>query len=221
METINQLRADIVAAGVELLKKGLVAGTWGNISARCSQTGLVAITPSGRSYTTLTPDDIIILDKCGNIHEGRWTPSTELPLHLAVYKARPDVQAVVHTHSIFASACAVARKAIPPILEELVQVVGGAVEVAAYAAPGTECLAQNAVAALGRKNAVLLANHGDIGCGQSLREAMLACELVEKAAQIYIYANQLGGAAILSEADVADMHEFYRAHYSRRQEGKE
>ncbi len=221
METINQLRADVVAAGVELLEKGLVAGTWGNISVRCSKSRLVAVSPSGRSYTTLTTDDIIIVDEHGTVVEGRWKPSTELPLHLAVYKARPDVRAVVHTHSIFASACAVARKAIPPILEDLVQVVGGAVEVAEYATPGTERLAHNAVVALEGKNAVLLANHGVIGCGQSLREAMLACELVEKAGQIYIYANQLGGVTALSEADVAALHEFYRDHYSKRQEGNE
>ena len=218
MNTIYRLRNQIVATGLELLDKGLIAGTWGNISGRCYQSELVAITPSGRNYRTIRPEDIVIVGYDGRIKEGNEIPSSELPLHLAIYKARPDVEAVVHTHSVFASACSVARKTIPPIIEDLIQVAGGTVEVAEYALPGTAQLAVNTVDALGTKNAVLLANHGVIGCGQSLCDALLACELVEKAAQIYVYANQLGGAVVLSDEDVAVMHTFYQQYYRKRKE---
>jgi len=141
-------------------------------------------------------------------------------LHLAIYKARANVQAIIHTHSVFASACAVAHKNIPPIIEDLVQVVGGGVEVADYALPVTDMLAENIVVALGEKNAVLMANHGVVGCGQSLAEGLMVCELEKKAAQIYIYANQIGGAKVLSDEDVAVMHEFYVEYYRKRQQGR-
>jgi len=219
LEMINQLKNDILQTGFKLVDKNLVAGTWGNISARTACNRLIAITPSGRDYRELQSDDIVLVDYNGKVIEGRLVPSSELPLHSAIYQARSDVKAIVHTHSVFASACAVARKPIPPIIEDLVQLAGGAIEVAAYALPGTKELADNAVQALGSRNAVLLANHGVIGCGQSLTEAFTACELVEKAAQIFIYANQLGGAVVLSEEDVACMHTFYLEQYRNRQGG--
>lgn len=215
-----KVKAEVLAVGCAMLDKGLIAGTWGNISARIPGTQLIAVTPSGRGYRELTPADIVVVDEMGVVIEGGLKPSSELPLHLAIYQARSDVQAIVHTHSVFASACAVAHKAIPPIIEDLVQLVGGGVDVATYALPGTKILAQHVVAALGIKNAVLMANHGVVGCGQSLNEAMMACELVEKAAQIFIYANQIGGAQVLSDEDIKVMHDFYVTYYQKRQQGR-
>lgn len=220
MNHTETIRTEILSVGCAMLDKGLVAGTWGNISARIPGTSLIAITPSGKGYREITSNDIVIVDVTGRIIEGIFKPSSELPLHLAIYKARADVQAIVHTHSVFASACAVAHQNIPPIIEDLVQLVGGGVEVADYALPGTDKLAENIVVSLGEKNAVLMANHGVVGCGQSLTEGMMACELVEKAAQIYIYANQIGGAKVLSAEDVAVMHEFYVEYYRERQQGR-
>ena len=220
MRTIEDYRRDILAAAGMLLAKGLVAGTWGNISMRLANNELVAVTPSGRSYDTLRPEDIVIVDYSGQVREGRWKPSSELPLHLAIYDTRPDIHAIVHTHSVYASACAVARKAIPPIIEDLIQLNGGAVDVAEYALPGTATLAEAAVMALADKQVVLLANHGDVCCGHTLSEAMTASELVEKAAQIFIHANQLGGAVILGHEDIAVMRDFYLSRYRSRQEGK-
>lgn len=213
------IRAEIVAAGRHLIAKGLVAGTWGNVSVRIPGAPQVLITPSGRDYESLTPAELVAVDLEGRALSGG-VPSSETPLHLAIYRQRPDVQAIVHTHSLFASACAVAHRSIPPVIEDLVQLVGGEVEVAAYALPGTAELGQSAVAALGDKQAVLLANHGAVGCGTRLGEAMLACELVEKAAQIYLYANMLGGAKLLSGEDVALMRRFYLENYRQRQRGE-
>lgn len=220
MNCTAKIKAEVLHIGHTLLDKGLVAGTWGNISARIPGTPLVAVTPSGKNYHGITVDDIVIVDITGVVIEGEFKPSSELPLHLAVYQSRIDIQAIVHTHSVFASACAVAQKSIPPIIEDLVQLTGGSVDVASYALPGTDLLAQNVVRALGNKNAVLMANHGVVGCGQTLGEAMMACELVEKAAQIYIYANQIGGAQILRNDDIDVMHNFYIEYYSQRQQGR-
>lgn len=214
-------RRAIVQTGLHMVQAGLVEGTWGNISVRLPAGNLLAITPSGREYATLQPQDIAIVDMQGRMLEGRYKPSSELPLHLAIYQRRPDVAAVIHTHSPYATACAAARRCVPPVVEDMAQVVGGAVEVAPYALPGTVELAHGAVAVLAQKYAVLLANHGLIGVGQTLGEAFTVCKLVEKAAQVFIYAQLLGGASVLSDGDVATMHEYYLRCYRLNQWGKE
>lgn len=221
LDSFSKAKLEVIESGRKLLDNGLVAGTWGNISARIEGSDQIVVTPSGRDYLSLSEADIIVTDLFGNVVEGKLKPSSELPMHLAIYRARQDIRAIIHTHSIFASSCAVARKPIPPIIEDLVQLAGGRIEVADYALPGTIELAQNVVNSLGDKSAVLLANHGVVCCGQNIHEAMLGCELVEKAAQIYIYASQLGGPVLLSDEDIKVMHNFYLEHYRRRQEGCE
>lgn len=218
MVKYKAVQEEIVAMGHKLIERGLVVGTWGNISCRAAE-GVIAVTPSGRDYLSLKAKDIVLVNLSGRVLEGELAPSSELPLHLATYLNRPEVHGIVHTHSLFASACAVARREIPPIIEDMIQVVGGSVDVAPYALPGTDELAAGAVKTMGRKNAVLLANHGVIGCGTTLSEALLACELVEKSAQILVYAQSLGGAVPLSDDDVASMHQFYEQHYRLRQGG--
>nr|WP_320145736.1 class II aldolase/adducin family protein [uncultured Anaeromusa sp.] len=207
----------LVLAGQTLLAKGLVAGTWGNLSLRVAE-NQVAVTPSGRDYDTMTSKDIVVVDLSGKtVHQASdRNASSETPLHLAIYRQRPDIMAIVHTHSVHASACAVAHKPIPPVIEDVVQLAGGEIPLAPYALPGTQELAAQAAATLGSKQAVLLANHGVVCCGTTLAEAMTAAELVEKAAQIYLYANLLGGAKALSDEDVSIMHEFYVSHYRKR-----
>ncbi len=221
MDKLAAVRAEVVRTGLAMLDRRLVAGTWGNVSLRVPGAGQVAVTPSGRDYRSLRTADIVVVDLQGNRVAGTLPPSSELPLHLAIYAARPDIGAIVHTHSVFASACAAARRPLPPVIEDLVQLAGGPVEVAEYALPGTAELANNAVAALADRQAVLLANHGAVGCGRTAAEALLACELVEKGAQIYLYAGLLGGAQILDSEDVAAMRRFFVEHYRRRQEGAE
>ncbi len=212
MQSIEDLKQSVVWAGKQMTERRLVAGTWGNISIRNDAGTRILITPSGRPYNELTSADIVVIAKEGTILEGT-RPSSELPLHLAIYKARPDICAIVHTHSLYATACAVAGASIPPCLEELVQAVGGGVDVAQYALPGTTELAQNAVTALKNKTAALLSNHGAIACGPTLREALLVAELVEKAAQIHTIACQLGEPRRLSDEDVQIMRRFYVEKY--------
>jgi len=207
-----EIKHSILDAGRRMIDRGLVAGTWGNISVCDRIGGPIAITPSGMPYDQLKMDDIVVVDLDGTvISTGR--PSSELALHLAIYKARPDVGAIVHTHSLYATACAVAGKSIPPSLEEMVQVVGGPVEIAEYALPGTEALAANAVAALSDRSAVLLSNHGAVACAASIDEALLIAEIVEKAAHIHVIAEQLGGARRLIDEDILLMRNFYVEKY--------
>jgi L-fuculose-phosphate aldolase len=216
VQDFSQIRKDIVSIGKKMVNEGLVAGTWGNISARVPDTAYIAITPSGMDYLNVVAEDIVIVDLHGNRIDGTRKPSSELKLHLAIYQHRSDVDAIVHTHSVYASACAVANKPIPPMIEDLVQIVGGGVDVAAYALPGTQEVADNAVKALANKFAVLLESHGIVGVAANLQDAFKVCQLVEKSAQIFINAQILGGATILKDDDVQLMHKFYKEKYGQK-----
>jgi L-fuculose-phosphate aldolase len=206
---------EVIDAGKRILEAGLVAGTWGNISKRAGK-GVIAITPSGMDYLTLKREDIVLVDPDGERLESRRKPSSELETHLAIYRARADVNAVVHTHSVFASALACARKKIPPIVEDLAQIIGGAVEINEYRLPGTKELAQSVVKALGDRNACLLVNHGVLTTGRTMTEALYAAEVVEKTAKIFIAAGAVGGAVELSREDVKTMRDNYLSSYGQR-----
>ncbi len=215
MEMFQRIQREIVGIGLKILNSGLVVGTWGNVSAKIAEKDLVAISPSGMSYDLLQPEDVVIVDMSGNVVVGRRKPSIETQMHLAIYRARNDVNAVVHTHSPSATAMAIARKSIPGAVEDLVQIVGGKVDVSEYALPGTIDLGLNVVKALGNKNAVLLANHGMLGVGKDLEEALKVCHVVEKAAKTTILAQLMGGAVELSEADINSMREFFVSSYGQ------
>lgn len=139
-------------------------------------------------------------------------------LHRAIYSAYAHAGAIVHTHSIYASALAVAGKNLPPILEDQVQLVGGAVPVTRYARAGTADLADAAVAALGQGNAVLLANHGLVGLGRTVEEAYQVCQVVEKAAQVYTFAKLIGHVAVIPPGDVAVLRESFLTSYGQQDE---
>lgn len=219
-KAVKKARAQIVKAAQKMAGQNMLLGSWGNISIKINKNAY-AITPSGRGYDNLTPDDITIVDAAGQTLDGALIPSSELPLHLAIYKALPEANAVVHTHSIYASACAAARRDIPPLIEDMVQIMGGAVHCAEYALPGTETLAQNVIKAMDGKRAALLANHGVAAWGVTLDEAMMVAGIVEKAAQLYCITQSLGGAVLLPQSDIDAMHGFYEAHYRKRQLGEE
>lgn len=217
----EEARSAIVRMGLRLIEKRLVAGSWGNISCRADH-DLIAITPSGRGYEHLAPGDVVLLDGAGQVAAGERIPSSESKLHLAIYAAVPEAQAVIHTHSIYASALAAMRKPVPAIIEDIVQICGGRVNCAEYALPGTQELADAAVKALAGRKAVLLANHGAVCWGKSLEDALTVAEILEKAAQIAVVCAGCGGKAYeLDDADAAAMHSFYEEHYCRRQMGEE
>ncbi len=216
MDHLMNTRIKVLEKGKEILATNLTVGTWGNISCRVPGEDYIAITPSGMNYNLLEPEDIVILDFNGIIMTGTRKPSIEVPLHLAIYKARVDVQAIIHTHSPYATTMATARKAIPGAVEDLVQIVGGNVRVNEYALPGTEQLGISTVKALEGRNAVLLANHGMLGVGRDLEEALKVCQVVEKSALITLLAQQIGGVVELSQDDICGMRNFYLDTYGQR-----
>ena len=186
-------KSEIVGICQSMVSAGLVIGTAGNVSQRISDSGSVAITPSSKDYSCLDPNDVMVVNLDGDVLEGDRNPSIETPMHLAIYKARPDVSAVIHTHSVYATTLAVMRIPLPPIIDEFVIRLGGQVEVAKYAMPGTEELARYALEALGPRNGVLLANHGPLCCAGTLHDALHNAQLLERAAQIYLLARAAVG----------------------------
>ena len=219
-EIILSAREAIVTMGKKLIERKLVAGSWGNISVKIAD-GVYAVTPSGRGYANQKPEDIVIVDDACKTLDGELTPSSESKLHTAIYNACPEAKAIIHTHSIYASALAAMLKPVPAIIEDIVQIIGGRVECAEYALPGTQELADNAVKAMNGRKGVLLANHGAVCWGKDLADALMVCEILEKAAQISIICQSCGGAVELSSADAEIMHSFYEEHYIKRQRGEE
>lgn len=205
----------VIETGKIIANSGLVSGTWGNISVRLSSLDSFLITPSGVSYHDLTGDDLVMVDLQGKVMAGRLKPSSETPLHTAIYRARQDIKGIVHTHSSFASVFTVTRKPLPPVLEEMAQILGGEVRVASYAPAGTSELAAAAVSALGDRAAVLLANHGVVGVGRSLKEAPLVCQVVEKGALVYLFSQLNGTPFLLSDQDVSALRNNFLESYGQ------
>ena len=187
-ESTQDAKKTVLNACQEMQKAALVIGSSGNASVRLAGTEQLAITPGSVDYSCMNATDVMILNLDGDIIEGDRNPSIEHPLHIAIYKARPDVNAIVHTHSIYASALAVLRLPLPPIIDEFVIKLGGQVEVADYSLPGTNDLANNVVTALGPRNAVILANHGGVTVGSTMDSALHNAFLLERVAQIYLLA---------------------------------
>ncbi|GAB6274792.1 MAG: class II aldolase/adducin family protein [Peptococcaceae bacterium] len=211
--TTEKAKEQVLKVSLRMVENALVTGNWGNFSVRIPQEKLIVITPTLLPYGTLRIKDIVVLDMEGQIIEGAVPPSNEFCLHQSIYKARDDVNAVMHTHSIFASAFAVARKPIPPILEDLARCVGGGIPVAPYARPGTPELAGAAVKTLAQNNAVILANHGVVGVGRTALEALIVCQIVEKAAKIYLLADLVAQPVMLADEDVDFLRQDYLSRY--------
>ncbi len=205
-------RRQVLNTAREISQNGMVIGTWGNVSARCND-DLMVITPSGVKYDSLTMEDIVIVDSTYGVIEGSLKPSSEAPMHMGIYQKRSDVNAIVHVHSIYATAFAVARKNIPVILEETAQVIGHEVPVADYALCGTYALAETVVKALGEeKKAVLLANHGLVAVGASMAEALRICYVVEKTSRVAIYARGIGEINSLPEAQIKELNHKFKSY---------
>lgn len=176
----------IVESGVRMINGGYTIGTWGNISIRNPETDEVYLSPSGMNYTTITEDDIIIVNLKGEVVEGNRTPTIETALHVAVYNARPEVNAVVHTHPIYSTAFSCCGEDIPLILDEAAQILGDTCKTADYALPGSPELAANCVKALGDKaTSCLLKSHGAVCIGDSIESAFAVCKVLEVTAEIY------------------------------------
>lgn len=203
-------REEVVQAGLKVYERGLVTGTWGNISRRLEESPTkFAITPSGMNYKKIDKNDIVILNLDGERVEGKREQSTESTLHRLIYKTRDDTNAIVHTHSTFASSAASARVEIPAIVEDIAQIIGGGIKVAEYALPGTEELARSALKALEARKAALLANHGAVALGEDLDEALIVAEVVEKSAKIFVASKMVGEPQKFNKEEIERMKEMY------------
>jgi L-fuculose-phosphate aldolase len=180
----EELRAKIVRVAQALDQAGFCPSKSGNVSARWRD-GLL-ITPSGLPYAAMQPHDIVEIDVTGNTRADARKPSSEWPFHTTIYKARPDAQAIVHTHSPMATALSCARKGIPAFHYMIALCGGPDVRCADYATFGTQELADNAVKALENRKAVLLANHGVIALGSTLEGAHVIAAEVENLATQYL-----------------------------------
>lgn len=186
------IRRAVRLTSLEAWKLGLVAGTSGNFSARVGSHS-VAISPTSLAYDAQSDEDIVLVDlDYGLARDSRRAPSTELPMHLEIYDARPDVGAIVHTHGPNVSALSALRKPLPPVIDEMMIHLGGTIEVTEYAFTGGRDLARNVVAALGDRAGVILANHGNVCVGRTLEEALHAAVVMEASARTYLLALSAG-----------------------------
>jgi L-fuculose-phosphate aldolase len=205
----------VVDGGNAMVAQGMTVGTWGNISVRDPEDGLIYIKPSGMPYDEITADDVVVMNSDMEIVAGTRKPSIEFRFHISIMNARKDVNAVIHTHPIYSSAFSVTGQEIPGISEDFVQIVGDKVINCDYSLPGTPELAQNVVKALADRGAVLIPNHGTICVGADIPSAMKVCHVVEKSAHIYIMAKILGEPQTISLEDMRAMQAFARDHYGQ------
>lgn len=204
------IRAEIVAVAQRMSTSGLSPGKSGNVSARVH--GGILITPTGMPFADLRPIDIVEMRLDGRTRTGQRIPSSEWPLHLALYHARGDVHAIVHTHSLNATALACLHREIPPF-HYMVAVTGGdRIVCAPYATYGSEALAKNAVKALGARNACLLANHGALAVGENLRSTYDLAWEVETLATQYVRSLQLGRPKLLTAREMTRVLEKFKTY---------
>jgi ribulose-5-phosphate 4-epimerase/fuculose-1-phosphate aldolase len=165
----------------------------GNISLRVANQDAVAITPSGRAYLKMAVEDVCVVDLDGNPLDGSLKPSIEVGMHLSVYKHRPDVQAVIHTHQTYASVLAILNRPIPALFDEIIVEIGPAVEVIPYAFSGSADLVQNVAGKLVNQcHCYLIQNHGALSLGSDMERALKNAELLENVARIYYHALATG-----------------------------
>jgi L-fuculose-phosphate aldolase len=196
-------RNDLVAAYRRMIEAGLGTGSSGNVSLR--NAGGMLITPTGMSPSALSADHMVQMSLAGEVSEGQLQPSSEWHMHTAIYRARPDINAVVHCHSRHATILACAHRPIPAIHYMIAITQVDQVPLAPYATFGTQALAESAAHAMGQGRACLLANHGQIAAGVDLDQALAVAMEVEELAAIYWGSLAIGGGQVLSPQDMADV----------------
>ncbi|MEO9223916.1 MAG: class II aldolase/adducin family protein [Acidimicrobiales bacterium] len=188
---MTDMRQQVLDTAKELLHKGLVEGTSGNVSGR-REDGTVVLTPSSIPYETMTLDELVVCDAEGAVLEGERGPTSEKALHLECLRRYPEIGGVIHLHPVYATMFALIREPIPAVIEEVVVYIGGDVPVAEYRTTGTDDLGVEAARHLADRSAVLLANHGMVVVGKDPAEALHHAGVVERTARIVWGARQLG-----------------------------
>ena len=212
---LEELKQQLHQLHLLLPQNGLVTWTGGNVSARDPVTNLVVIKPSGVMYDVLRPEDHVVLDLDGRIIEGTCKPSSDTASHLYIYRHRPDVNGVVHTHSPYATAFAAVGRPIPVYLTAIADEFGGPIPCAGFALIGGEAIGEQVIQHIGASPAVLLKNHGVFTVGKSARAAVKAAVMTEDVARTVWYALQLGTPDEIAPADVASLHQRYTQVYGQ------
>jgi L-fuculose-phosphate aldolase len=215
-ESERELREQLVGYARRMLTSGLVKGTSGNASARPPRARWCLVTPSGVDYQTMRPDDLVKVDLEGAPLGAYLKPSVDTPIHVAVYRARPDVGAFIHTHSPYAAAFSTLRREVPPLITESAGYLGGSVRVLEYVPPAMPDTGEAVAAGLGRDRAALLPNHGVVAVGEDLRRCYGAAHQVEESAHIAFLALQLGQPHVVPASEIDRMNEFIHHEYGQR-----
>ena len=202
-------REQIVEYGKRLIKTNLTKGTGGNLSIFNREQSLMAISPSGIDYFKIKPKDVVVLDLDGNIVDGDKKPSSELEMHSIFYRNRKDIDAIIHTHTVFATTLSCLNITLPPV-HYLVAFAGLDVRCAEYATFGTKELAENAFKAMESRYAVLLANHGLLAGAKDLANAFNITEEIEYCAELYYRAKSMGEPVILPQSEMENMIEKFK-----------
>jgi L-fuculose-phosphate aldolase len=215
VKSVDNAEAAVLAVAKDMLRRGLVEGTAGNISAR-REDGNLVITPSSVDYSEMALDDLVVVDPDGKVlqaADGR-SPSTEMKLHLACYAAFGDIGSVIHSHPVWATMFAIAHQPIPACIDEFAIYCGGEIRCAEYAASATLEVGSNAVKALEGRAAALIANHGLVAVGPRPDKVLHVTALVERTAQIVWGARALGGPVPIPDdvnAGFAGIYTYLRA----------
>lgn len=209
-------RAEVVEYGKKMVASGLTTGTGGNLSAVDRASDRMAVSPSGIDYGEMRPEDVAVLNLAdGEVADGERTPSSEFNFHLALYRKRSDVGAVVHTHSPYATTMACLQWEIPAV-HYLVGFAGKKVPVAPYATFGTEALARSVTDTIGDYNALLLANHGLLAVGPNLATAFAVAEEIEFVARIYYQTRCVGLPPLISGEEMDRVLEKFKTYGQRK-----
>jgi L-ribulose-5-phosphate 4-epimerase len=215
---LEHLRTEICKLNQDLPRYGLVTWTSGNVSGRDPESGLVVIKPSGVPFDDLTSENQVIVDLEGNVVEGDLRPSSDVYAHLYVYRHRPDVMGVVHTHSNYATAFAALGKPIPVYLTAMADEFGGPIPVGAYAKVGNDEIGREIVRSIGDSSAILMKNHGVFTVGRTPTASVKAAVMVEDVARTVWLALQLGQPEEIPAEEVARARHRYATEYGQGEE---
>ena len=171
-----------------MVERGYLLGTVGNLSARADGTDLVVITPTSLPYDTMTVEDLVVVNLNGEIVSGKHQPSIECSMHLGVYRARPELRALVHTHSKYATTVSLIKELdiMPAIDTEQSLYLGGDINIVPFAFPGSKELAEYVKEGIGTNAGLLMANHGALGVGISMKDAVIASDIIERNSEMYL-----------------------------------
>lgn len=212
---LQKLKVELVALHRELPKNNLVVWTGGNVSARDPKTGLVVIKASGIPYEEMRTQHMVVVDLDGKVVEGEYKPSSDVYSHLYIYKHRPDVNGVVHTHSVYATAFAAVNKPIPVVLTAIADEFGGPIPCGGFALIGDDAIGKVVVENIGKSPAVLLKNHGVFTIGKNAKSAVKAAVMTEDNAKTVWLAMQIGTPDVIPQEDVDKLHDRYTNVYGQ------